>query len=138
MAEKEKEEDKKVDSEWKRKAREEKVRASAERAASETRGHDPNFVHEEPADAGPRADFPQPNFLVFISTLASQALLALGEIEHPATGKVEVDLPQAKYTIDLLQLLQDKTKGNRTDDETRAIEAYLYDLRMKYVRQSSF
>ncbi|MBI1848824.1 MAG: DUF1844 domain-containing protein [Planctomycetes bacterium] len=132
-----KEEDKKVDSEWKRRAREEKSRAAAERAATEPKQGD--VSHHEASGEGPeaRAEFPQPNFLVFISTLASQALLALGEIEHPATGKVEIDLPQAKYTIDLLQLLQDKTKGNRTDDESRAIEAYLYDLRMKYVRRST-
>ena len=137
MSEREPEEDKKIDSEWKRKAREEKTRAAAERTAAEPkRGV---VSTSEASGEGPesRSEFPQPNFLVFISTLASQALLALGEIEHPATGKVEIDLHQAKYTIDLLQLLQDKTKGNRTDDESRAIEAYLYDLRMKYVRRST-
>ena len=126
-------EEKRIDSEWKRRAREEKGHV-AEGPAKDS---------AKPADAPPREagtappHFPEPNFLVFISTLASQALLALGEIEHPATGKLEMDLPQAKYTIDLLQLLKDKTKGNLTADETEALDAYLYDLRMKYVRRSA-
>jgi uncharacterized protein DUF1844 len=130
-------EKKKIDDDWKRRAREEKSRAEGGAPGAAASRAPEREAEREPAGA-PRSDFfPEPNFLVFVSTLASQALLALGEIEHPATGKVEVDLPQAKYTIDLLQMLLEKTKGNRTDDETRALEAYLYDLRMKYVRRST-
>ncbi len=121
---------KKVDSEWKRRAREEKSRIAGAQAESLEGGTQAEAERESPS-------VPEPSFLVFVSTLASQALLALGEIEHPSTGNVQVDLPQAKYTIDLLQLLKDKSKGNLTADEADALDAYLYDLRMKYVRQSS-
>jgi hypothetical protein len=129
------EEKKKVDSEWKRRAREE-AREQQERISGRA-GSAPAAETPAPEPESRPAHFPQPNFLVFISTLASQALLSLGEIEHPATGRAQVDLPQAKYTIDLLQLLMDKTKGNLTEDEERALHAYLYDLRMKYVRHSA-
>jgi hypothetical protein len=57
----------------------------------------------------------------------------LGEVPHPDTEKVERDLPLAKQNIDLLGLLEEKTKGNLTGDEERLLHQVLFDLRMRYV-----
>ena len=85
---------------------------------------------EELHRAGP---LPQPDFRMFLSGLAGQAAIHLGLIENPATGKREQDLQQAKYTIDLLQVIKDKTKGNLDPEEEKALDGILYDLRMRYV-----
>jgi hypothetical protein len=77
----------------------------------------------------PRATFPQ-----FLSGLASQVLISLGEMENPLTGGREVDLAQAQHSIDLLQLLQEKTKGNLTPQEENFLTNVLHDLRLRYVR----
>jgi hypothetical protein len=66
-------------------------------------------------------------------SLASSVLMYLGEIEHPETQKPERDLPLAKQTIDILGMLQEKTRGNLSEEEARLLENLLYDLRMKYV-----
>lgn len=74
-----------------------------------------------------------PDFRTFVSGVAGQALIHLGLLENPATGKRERDLDQAKYTIDLLQVLKDKTKGNLTEEEASTLDAALYDLRLRFV-----
>ena len=72
------------------------------------------------------------DFATFILSLGSSVLVHLGELAHPA-GEGRVNLPMAKQTLDLLALLQDKTRGNLTDEERQLLEHLLFDLRMKYV-----
>ena len=82
------------------------------------------------------ADEPRPglDFSTFILSLASSALIHLGEAPDPVSGeKAPANLPMAHQSIDLLAMLQEKTKGNLTAEETRLLETLLYDLRMKYV-----
>jgi len=90
---------------------------------------------EQPAAGGrPRGrPLPPPSLKTFLSGLAGQVLIHLGLFENPLTGKREVDLEQAKYSIDLLQILQDKMKGNLTEEEDKLLRSILYDLRMRYV-----
>jgi len=57
----------------------------------------------------------------------------MGEVPDPSTGKPTRDLVLARQTIDLLALLKDKTKGNLDDDETRLLDALLFDLRTKFL-----
>ncbi len=111
--------DKKIDEEWKKQAREEK----------EKLGQEP-----EGAPAGPP---PDPSFSMIISSFIAQSLMALGEMESPVDGQRTQDLAGAKFTIDLLQVMQDKTQGNLDDDEKKMLDSALYDLRMRYVRASS-
>jgi len=90
----------------------------------------------EPAAPGPKSErppLPEPSLKTFVSGLAGQVLINLGLFENPLTGKRQVDLEQAKYSIDLLQILQDKMQGNLTDEEAKLMGAILYDLRMRYV-----
>lgn len=106
---------KKVDESWK-----DSVRKEKETAPSET----------------PPKEVPEGDFASFVSTLAMQTLVSLGEIEHPATGQKQADLAQAKYLIDTLQMLADKTRGNLTEQETNELNTLLYQLRMKFVAHS--
>lgn len=78
----------------------------------------------------------QPSFEVIVSTYATQAAVALGQIANPMTKKTEVDLPHAKFAIDLLQILDEKTKGNRTAEEDKFLEDCLYQLRMVYIAKA--
>jgi len=81
---------------------------------------------------GPSPDEPV-SFSTFLLGLSTQALLHLGDIESPVSGKVERDLGAARHVIDILGILQAKTKNNLEQAEERLLEAVLYDLRMRYV-----
>jgi hypothetical protein len=76
---------------------------------------------------------PAVDFHTFVLSLGSSALLHLGEIEHPDVGATQKDLPMAKHTIDILVMLEQKTKGNLTAAEEKLIQSLLYDLRLRYV-----
>jgi len=84
--------------------------------------------------AGTEAPLPEMTFATLVFSLSSSALLHLGHAPHPESGQAKVDLPLAKQTIDLLALLQNKTRGNLEQDEEKLLEGVLYDLRMAYVR----
>jgi hypothetical protein len=89
--------------------------------------------HPAGADELPAAAFPPVDFHTFVLSLGSSALLHLGEIENPNDGVSQKDLPLAKHTIDILAMLEQKTKGNLTTAEEKLIESLLYDLRLRYV-----
>ncbi|MBW2513771.1 MAG: DUF1844 domain-containing protein [Deltaproteobacteria bacterium] len=78
---------------------------------------------------------PEINFPTFIFSLNSSALVNLGVIEDPATNKKEKNLPMAKQTIDILGMMEEKTKGNLSDDEANMLKTMLYELRMLYVKE---
>lgn len=79
---------------------------------------------------------PVPDFKFFISTLSLQATIFLGQIPNPVTQKTEEDLSQAKFIIDTLGMLQEKTKGNLAKDETDLLENLLYELRSVYLSKT--
>ena len=76
---------------------------------------------------------PEINFSTFIISLSTQALMHLGEIPNPMSGKSETDVPVAKQMIDILGMLREKSRGNLDGGEQRLMEDILFDLRMKYV-----
>jgi hypothetical protein len=78
---------------------------------------------------------PSIDFATFLLSLSHSALLHLGDVPNPDTQRAEVNLPLARQTIDLLGLLEDKTKGNLTGDEERLLGQMLYDLRMRFVER---
>ena len=73
------------------------------------------------------------NFSTFVLGLSTQALLHLGEIANPMTNAVERDLEAAKHVIDILGILQEKTRNNLDAGEDALLASVLYDLRMRYV-----
>ncbi len=68
--------------------------------------------------------------------LGTSALQQMGKLVHPATGKAEVDLEGAQFSIDLLEMLERKTRGNLTEDEKRFLADHLTNLRLNYVEVS--
>jgi|WetSurMetagenome_2_1015567.scaffolds.fasta_scaffold599890_2 hypothetical protein len=84
-------------------------------------------------DAHPPA---QLDFGTFVLSIGSSALVHLGEIEHPETEQARENLLLARQTIDLLAMLEEKTKGNLTDEEARFLRDLLADLRLKFVEKS--
>ena len=87
----------------------------------------PEQINEIPGVDDP-ASFPN-----FIMSIASNAASALGMMEHPVTGKREVDLELGKHWIDILGMLQQKTRNNLLPQEQQILESLLADLRMQYV-----
>jgi uncharacterized protein DUF1844 len=86
------------------------------------------------AEERPTAEPNEPvTFLSFVLGLSTQAVLHLGEMPDPITGKTEQDLQAAKHLIDVLGILREKTKNNLEQGEEGLLESVLYDLRMRYV-----
>lgn len=77
-----------------------------------------------------------PDFNLFISSLSMQVMILLGEIDSPFTHKKEVNLDQAKYVIDTIAMLKEKTGGNLNEDELNFVDNILYELRMKYTAKT--
>ena len=125
---------KRVDESWKEQAEREKSSATG---ASGTPPPASASVQPDATAARPGAEeLPQARFDLFVSGLAMEALIALGEMPHPTTRKQATDLRQAKYLIDLLGVLQEKTKGNISVDEERLLKDALYQLRMRYLSKA--
>jgi len=77
---------------------------------------------------------PEISFINLIFSLSTSVLIQLGEIQDPITQQLAKNLPLAKQTIDLIGMLEEKTRGNLTSDEGKILENILYDLRMRYVK----
>lgn len=80
-----------------------------------------------------RPGLPEPSFEILVSMLFTQALSALGQMPNPVDGETSVDKPMAKHSIDMLEMLGDKTKGNLSEDESKMLGEALHALRMTYV-----
>jgi len=80
---------------------------------------------------------PEPDFSFFITTLALQASIALGKVPNPNTNQVEEDPTQARFLIDTLGMLKEKTKGNLSKEEEGLLENILYELRMQYISKAN-
>ena len=115
-----------VDEDWKQEAqREKEVLAAKEKAEHEDEQKD------EPKERGP---LPEGNFAALISMLATQALFALGLLQVKGQDERKPDLELAKYNIDMLQVLEEKTGGNLTKEEETVLANTLNELRMAYVK----
>ncbi|MFH1778743.1 MAG: DUF1844 domain-containing protein [Candidatus Omnitrophota bacterium] len=77
----------------------------------------------------------QPGFNIFITSLGMQAMIFLGEMANPITNETKIELPRAKYLIETITMIRDKTKGNLSDEENRLIDDMLYTLRLKYAEK---
>jgi uncharacterized protein DUF1844 len=104
-----------------------------EQAVGAAQSASPNVQDTEAARESQQEALPEINFSAFVISLSTQALMNLGEIANPISGKVEVDVLVAKQMIDILGMLKDKTRGNLNASEDRLMEDILFDLRMKYV-----
>ncbi len=78
---------------------------------------------------------PEASFSFFITTLAMQATIAMGDLENPITNKKEESFEQAKFLIDTLGILEEKTKNNLTQEEKSLLDGLLHELRLRYVQK---
>ena len=127
MAEEEKKKEKKIiiDEDWKQEAQREKEMLAAQEAAEKKK------TREESKRRGP---LPKGNFAALVSMLTTQALFALGLLQVKGQEEREPDLALARYNIDMLETLEEKTKGNLTKEEETVLANTLSELRMGYVK----
>jgi hypothetical protein len=111
--------EKKSDSDWKARAK-----AEREQLQKEVEDKKEKLVGE----------LPEPSFMFIVSSYVTQAYIALGEIENPSTGKKEKDIKAAKFFIDLIEVLKEKTAGNLEESEAKALEAVLAEMRLRFVQ----
>ena len=74
----------------------------------------------------------KPTFTFFLTTLGLQASIFLGDIPSPVTNKKEQNLNQAKFLIDTIYMLKEKTKGNLNEEESKLLENLLHELQLRY------
>jgi len=106
---------------------------------------DPNHERDTPKNDSARGQpspsgddkVPEISFSSFVVSLATQALMQLGEVPPPPGVDLKADKIAAKQTIDLLVMLREKTKGNLDKNEAELLEEALYNTQMSYVRHSS-
>lgn len=80
-------------------------------------------------------DYPPVNFANFVLSLSTSALYHFGDFPDPEGGKSEKNLPAVKQTIEILDMLRVKTKGNLDENENQLIEGVLYELKMRFVKE---
>ena len=92
-------------------------------------------VSAEEQKTEPQIPLPEINFSTFIISLNASALVHLGVMDDPATAKKVKNLPMGKQTIDILGMIEEKTKGNLSKEEENLLKNILYDLRIIYVKE---
>jgi Domain of unknown function (DUF1844) len=112
-----------IDEDWKS-----QVQAEKEAAA-----HQPKPASAKP-QAGGEPQMPPASLEMLVTTLVTEAMISLGQIAHPHTGETVFQPQQAKYLIDTIEVLREKTQGNVTPDETQMMEQLLHQLRLAYVQ----
>lgn len=127
--------EKKVDEAWKQAIEEERQRLESAALAREPR--ESKGAKSSDAAGGGAVPATSKQFLSLLQMLAMQAYLALGEMENPVTGGVDVNLPQAKAFIDLLAALQEKTKSNLSKEEEDSLNTLVYELQMKFTERKA-
>lgn len=151
---------KKVDESWKEQVEREKQQPAPPPSSAEASLPAPHSSGQAGAQAGPEPapraaalppasrssgragepaegeGLPEARFDLFVSSLAIDALIGMGDVPHPVTKKPAVNLPHARYLIDLLGILEEKTRGNLSVDEDRLLKDTLYQLRMRYLAKT--
>jgi hypothetical protein len=120
-----------IDEDWKSQVQAEKEAAMKASPPGDAGGA--AVSDSSPASSAEDVPMPPASFELLLSMLATEALVSLGQIPHPATGTVHIQRNQAKYLIDLIGVIKDKTKGNLTPGEEQLIDTLLHQLRMVFV-----
>jgi hypothetical protein len=121
-----------IDEDW-------KTQVAAEKEAASREAH-PEPPTGEPASAGGRTEpssqgIPA-SFDLLVTTFVTEAMVALGQLPHPVTNRLEFDPVHARFAIDMLEVIAEKTKGNLEPAEERGLEDVLHQLRMAFVAVS--
>ncbi len=103
-----------------------------EKPADEPAASAGNIPSDKEMPPRPPIDFPS-----YILSYYTQGLVLLGEVPNPYTNKKEEDVEAARHTIDILSMLEQKTKGNLSNEEQQLLEGVLYELRMKFMAKTN-
>jgi len=113
------------------------MQGSRETTAPNSQKPEPSIA-SGPATPPPGGEGDSPlTFQDLVLSLSTTAMLQLGFLANPQSGKAEQDLAGAKQTIDTLQILNDKTMGNLREEESILLESSLFDLKMMFLKTSS-
>ena len=138
-----------VDESWKEQASKEKeiLKGSSEQQADQKKiitNEPPTVASDQSVDwpesseaDGDQAQAFEVNFLNYVTSLGFQAMIFMGEIPNPVTNATEENLVQAKFLIDTLAMLKEKTIGNLSDQEKDLLENTVYELQMRYIQLST-
>ena len=118
-----------IDEDWKSQVQAEKEEAQ--------RKKDEQPSGEASGDGTSDVELPPASFSFLLTTLATQAMASLGQLPDPVEGKPVVRLSHAKHYIDTLGILEEKTKGNLTQEESNMLNGLSHQLRMAYVAVQS-
>ena len=105
------------------------------KASDESQKKEPAAKEEAPSEEAAGKEF-ELNFSTFVLSLTSSAFYHLGDIPDPMTGQKAENLPAVKQTIDILIMLQEKTKNNLDAEEAKLMEQLIYELQIKYVAKT--
>jgi len=128
--------DKRIDFEESEKTSEQEKQAEGAQEPQAEAKPEQGPTEEQRAKAAREMPLPKVDFPTFIISLSSSALMHLGEVPGPDGGEANPDLPLAKHTIDILAMLEEKTKNNLSEYEARLLRDVLFELRMKYVQKA--
>lgn len=78
----------------------------------------------------------EPEFNVFITSLGMQAMIFMGEMPNPVTNETTLELDRARYLIETIAMIGNKTKGNLSAEEQKLVDDILYGLRLKYAEKA--
>jgi hypothetical protein len=136
-----------IDTDWKKQAQEEKRKlAEQEKQKAAAGAASPAGGPRPGAQAAPRVEgtpgqragreLPAPSFAALVQSVVTQVFFYLGDLT-PRGAEPQLNLDMAKYQIDILAVIEEKTKGNLSPDEQRMLDAALYEARMRFVSVSS-
>ena len=114
-----------IDEDWKS-----SVQAEKEALAEDNKQE----AQPESAAAGAHPQMPPASLEMLLTSLATEAMMSMGQMPQFGTDKFEINLPQARYAIDMIEVIQEKTKGNLSDDEDTGLTNLLHQLRMAFVQ----
>ncbi len=117
-----------------------KKKKKEDKKTKDTAIEEPKPEETKPEETKPEEgaeDIPVPDFSSFVFSISTTVLMDLGEIEHPINKEKKVNLRMAKHSIDVLDMLKDKTEGNLTDQESALIVNILSDLKLRYFKKTS-
>ena len=115
-----------IDSDWKAEAESEKQRLADQEQAKQ--------AEQANGDQTRSSQLPKADFKSLMGVLASQAIMGLGAVGDPKSGRVVIDLDGARFSIDLLGVLEEKTKANLNDEEAAELKQVIAELQARFVQ----
>src|SRR4051812_1539618 len=120
-----------IDEDWKSQVEAEREQAAKAKTAP---AEAPKSIADTNSSEAADPPMPPASFELLLTTLATEALVALGQVPHPVTGKSHVQRNQAKFLIDTVDVLRQKTAGNLTNTEQQVLESLLHQMRLVFVQ----